>query len=176
MDFSKLKTSDWVIIGSGLVLFIASFLDWFTVEIKGNDLFPGATSGGNGWDVGFVWAGIPVLLGLAMIAVVAIQAFSPQTKLPELPIRWGQALLGAGAVAAVIVVLKLLIGEDVDGAEAFGIEVNRAFGLFLATLAAIGLAVGGFLKSKEPEDSLQGGAAFGGPGAPPPPPPGGSAF
>lgn len=173
MDFSKLKASDWVIAASGLVLFIASFLDWFTVSVEGNEFFEGASAGGNGWDVGFFWAGIPVLLGLAMIAVVAIRAFSPETKLPDLPIGWGQTLFIAGVIAAVIVLLKLLIGEDVDGAEAFGIEIERAFGLFLATLAAIGLAVGGFLKWQEERS----GASLGtGSAAPPPPPPGGQAF
>lgn len=177
MDFSKLKTSDWVIGASGLVLLIASFLDWFTVSVEGNEFVGGGSASGNGWDVGFFWAGIPVLLGLAMIAVVAIRAFSPETKLPDLPIGWGQALFIAGAVAAVIVLLKLLIGEDVDGAEAFGLEVKRAFGLFLATLAAIGLAAGGFLKWQEEKSGagLDAGPFAGGPGAPPPPP-GGSSF
>ena len=36
MDFSKLKTSDRVIAASGLVLFVASLLDWFTVSIEGD--------------------------------------------------------------------------------------------------------------------------------------------
>lgn len=175
MDISKLKTSDWVIAGSGLVLFIASFLDWFTVSVDDNSGLGigGEVGAGNGWDVGFFWAGIPVLLGLAMIAVVAIRAFSPETKLPDLPIGWGQTLFIAGVIAAVIVLLKLLIGEDVDGAEALGIDIERAFGLFLATLAAIGLAVGGFLKWQEEKS---GAALGGGSTAPPPPPPGGSAF
>ena len=179
MDFSKLKTSDWVIAASGLVLFIASFLDWFTVSVDGNDLFPGASAGGNGWDVGFFWAGIPVLIGLAMIAVVAIRAFSPDTKLPDLPIGWGQTLFIAGVIAAAIVLLLLVIGEDVDGGEAFGREVDRAFGLFLATLAAIGLAVGGFLAWQDEKSHASVGA---GPAIPPPPgggtppPPGGQTF
>jgi hypothetical protein len=147
VDFSKLKTSDWVILVSGILLFIFSFFDWFTVEVEG---FGGVdVGGGNGWDVGFFWAGIPVILGLAMIAVVAIKAFSPDTNLPDLPIAWGMALFVAGCIAAAIVVLKLLIGEDVDGAELVGVDVKRAFGLFLSALAAIGLAVGGFLKMQE---------------------------
>ena len=58
------------------------------------------------------------------------------------------------------------------------------WGLWVALLAAIGVGVGGFLKSKDPEDSYtghgysQGGPGYpqGGPGAPPPPPPGGSSF
>lgn len=176
MDFSKLKTSDWIIGASGLVLFIASFLDWFTVEVKESEFLGGGSLGaGNGWDVGFFWAGIPVLLGLAMIAIVALHVFSPETKLPDLPIGWGQALFIGGAVAAAIVLLKLLIGED---GNSF-VEVNRAFGLFLSSLAAIGLAVGGYLKWQE--DKAGTGFASGqvppaGPGAPPPPPPGGSSF
>jgi hypothetical protein len=150
VDFSKLKTSDWVIGVAGILLFIFSFFDWFTVEVEGNDFFGGGeVGGGNGWDVGFFWAGIPVILGLAMVAVVAIKAFSPDTKLPDLPVPWGLALFIAGCVAAAIVVLKLLIGEDVDGAELIGVDVKRAFGLFLAALSAIGLAVGGFLKWQE---------------------------
>ena len=177
MDFSKLKTSDWVIVASGVVLFIASFLDWFTASIEGDELFGGGSDSVNGWDVGFFWAGIPVLIGLAMIAIVAIRAFSPQTKLPDLPIGWGQTLFIAGVVAAAIVVLKLLIGEDVDtGGLDIDVNVDRAFGLFLATLAAIGLAVGGFLKWQE-ERSGVGIASDTYPSGPSvPPPPGGSSF
>ncbi|MGH9003818.1 MAG: hypothetical protein ACRDYV_11880 [Acidimicrobiia bacterium] len=179
MDLSKLKTSDWVIGASGLVLLIASFLDWFTVSIDDDSGLGlgGEVGAGNGWDVGFFWAGIPVLIGLAMIAIVAIRAFSPETNLPDLPIGWGQVLFIAGVVAAVIVLLKLLIGED--GAPEFGIEVSRAFGLFLASLAAIGLAVGGFLKWQEERSGAglaSGTFPQGGEGAPPPPPPGGSTF
>ncbi|MGH9111028.1 MAG: hypothetical protein ACRDZN_01795 [Acidimicrobiales bacterium] len=163
MDLSKLKTSDWVIGVSAIVLLIASFLDWFTAELK-EDLGLGisGSAGGSGWDVGLFWAGIPVLLGLAMLAVVATRAFSPDTKLPDLPIGWGQALFIAGAVAAVIVLLKLLIGED--GNEF--VDVNRAFGLFLATLAAIGLAVGGYLKWQAEKSGA--GLTAPGPGTTPP--------
>jgi hypothetical protein len=157
VDFSKLKTSDWVVGGSAIVLFIGSFLDWFTLDVSGF----GITVGGNGWDTGFFWAGIPVILGLAMLAVVAIRAFSPDTDLPDLPVGWGQAMLIAGCIAGVIVVLKLLIGHDVAG-----VDLDRSFGLFLSALAAVGLAVGGWMKFQEEK---AGGTATGG-AAPPPPP------
>ena len=157
MDLSKLSTADKVISISAIVLFIGSFLPWFTVEFDGSGLI-GGSADGNGWDVGFLWAGIPVLLGLAMLAIICIRAFSPDTKLPDLPFTWGQAFLGAGVLAALLVVLKLLIGESDEGIP--GLEVNRAYGLFLSTLAAIGLAVGGFLKMQEGEDT---GAAPAGP-------------
>lgn len=134
MDLNKLSTSDKVIAGSAIALFIFSFLPWFEIDFGG---FGSASA--NGWEW-FFWGILPVLLGLVMLAQIAITVFSPDTKLPDIPVTWGQVHLGAGAIAAVLVVLKLLIGED---------PASRAFGIYLAALAAIGLAVGGFLKFQE---------------------------
>jgi hypothetical protein len=136
VDLSKLTTSDKVVAGSGIVLFIASFLPWFKLD------FPGGSVSGNGWDVGFIWAGLPALLGLAAAAAILLKANG--TELPKLPIGWGQAFLAAGAFSAFFVILKLLIGEDF---------VDRAWGLFVASIAAAGFAYGGFLKFKEDQGS-----------------------
>lgn len=146
MDLNKLSTGDKVIAGSGIVLLIAYFMPWFKADAG----FVSVSASGG--DVGFLWATLPMLLGLiAAGAVIANKLFD--VKLPDLPVPWGQAFLGAGGLAAVLVVLKLLIGEDADGAEALGIDVSRSIGIFLAALAAIGLAVGGFLKMQEGDDT-----------------------
>ena len=148
----KLTTSDKVIAGSGLLLFICSFLPWFSIEIGP------FSEDANGWDVGFFWAGIPALLGLAAAAIVLANKLA-DVDLPDLPISWGQVFLIAGGISAVIVVLKLLVGEDPSEL------VDRAWGLFLATLAALGLAAGGWMKFQE-----SGGTAAkpeGGPGTAP---------
>jgi hypothetical protein len=146
MDLSKVKTSDWVIGVSAIVLFIASFLDWFTAEFDGDETFIAGSVSVNAWDVDgwFFWAFIPVVLGIASLVVVLLQAFSPQTELPKLPIGWGQAQFIAGAVAGALVLLKFLIGEDAGDLP--GVDVSRSIGIFLALLAGIGLAVGGWLK------------------------------
>ena len=146
MDLNKLNTADKVIAASGIVLFIAYFLPWFKADAG---IVTVTASGG---DVGFLWATLPMLLGLiAAGVVIATKLFD--VKLPELPVPLGQAFLGIGALAAVLVVLKLIIGEDANGAGAFGIEIKRAFGIFLAALAAIGLAAGGFLKFQESDSA-----------------------
>ncbi|MGQ0830390.1 MAG: hypothetical protein ACT4OV_01805 [Microthrixaceae bacterium] len=150
MDLNKLTTSDKIIAGSGIVLFIAYFMPWFKV-----DFGPlGGSASASGSDVGFFWATLPMLLGvLAAAAVIANKLFD--VTLPTLPIPWGQAFLGAGAIAAILVVLKLLIGEDPSSI------IDRAFGLFLAALAAIGLAVGGFLKFQEGDSAPPSGGGSG---------------
>ena len=136
MDLNKLSTSDKVIAGSGIVLFVAYFLPWFTIDLFGDSV---SASGG---DVGFLWSTFPMLLGLLLAGtVIATKVFD--VKLPELPFPVAQAYLGIGGLCALLVVLKLLIGEEFW---------DRSFGLVLAAIAAIGLAVGGYLKLQDPDD------------------------
>jgi len=139
VDLSKLTTSDKLIAGSGIVLFIASFLPWFTADVEGFDV-----GDANGWDVGFGWAGLPALLGLAAAAIILVTKLGT-ADMPDLPISWGQAFLGAGALSALLVVLKLLMGEDGNDF----VKVDRAWGLFLAAIAALAFAGGGYLKFQE---------------------------
>lgn len=154
MDDKKLGMADIVGVASVAVFFIATFLPWFKVTVNGDG--SGVLSGAdfpsaNGWDAGFFWSGLPLLLGLAMLALFLVPKFAPDVTLPDMPPFVPLALGGA---AAVLVLLKLLIGADVagsDAAEAFGvtIDVGRSFGIFLAFLAALGMAGAGFLKMQE---------------------------
>jgi hypothetical protein len=161
VDLSKLSTGDKLIAGSTIGLFVFSFLPWFTVEIDGGFGFVGASGDFSGWDVGFLWGRFPLFLAVLMSAYVGVRAFSPDTKLPTLPVAWGQALLGVGVLCAFLVILKLLIGEDagIPGDLPDGIEIKRSYGLFLSVLATIGLAVGGFFKMQEGDDDSSGGGA-----------------
>jgi hypothetical protein len=141
MDINKLTKSEQIIAGSGIALLIFSFFPWYGVDTS-----LGSASR-NGWDY-FLFGIIPVVLAVVMVAQIAITRFT-ETKLPEIPIAWGQVHMVAGILAAALVVLKLLIGDDV-----YSFDLDRKFGIFLAALAGIGLAVGGFLRSKDPEDTV----------------------
>ena len=143
MDINKLSMPEKIISASAIVLLIASFLPWFEAS------FAGYSETINGWsgDVGFFTGILPVLLGLVMLAHVVLSNFVENVKLPEAP--WPLIHMVAGIAAGVLVVLRLLMGVDDGGAELLGISVDRAYGLFLATLAAIGLGVGGFLYNRE---------------------------
>ena len=146
MDLNKLTQSEKVISGSAVALLIFSFLPWYGL---GN-------SSRNGWDY-FLFGVIPVFLGIIMVAQIAISRFT-ETKLPDPPLPWGQIHLILGSLAALLVLLKLAIGDSVGGGSFLGqripsIDLDRKFGIFLSLLAAIGLAVGGFLKSKERAES-----------------------
>ena len=142
MDLNKLTTSDKIIAGSGILLFIAYFLPWFKVDFGAF----GGSATASGGDVDFLWSTLPMLIGLVMAAaIIASKLFD--VKLPDLPLPWSQVHLGLGVLAAVLVVLKLIMGEDPTDI------VDRSYGLFIAAIAAIGLAVGGFLMFQAGDDA-----------------------
>lgn len=144
MDLSKLSNGDKVIAGSGIALFIFSWLPWFTYDAT----FVSVTQ--NGWH--FFFTGIiPVLLGLAMVGWIVGTKLA-DIDLPELPIPQALLLLAMGGAAAVLIILRLLVGGDDNGTDL----LDRSFGLILAVLAAIGLAAGAFLNFQAEGGELPG--------------------
>ncbi|MBM3660668.1 MAG: hypothetical protein FJW95_14370 [Actinobacteria bacterium] len=171
MDVKKLSTGEMIIGISGIVLFFSSFLDWFGAEIKG---VPGASGADNAW--GFTLPLFAVLLGIAMVVLVALRAFG--VVLPEKIGGFGFRLLYLlGGLAFLLVLLKIIVGPDIDtgGASALGIEVSktREIGAYIGLLCTAGLAVGGFMAAKEAGDldALMNRGKSSGGGATPPAPP-----
>lgn len=166
MDLSKLSTGDKVMGGSALALFIFSFLPWFGIA--------GYGGGGNAWDVGFFTGVLPTLIGLALIGYVVVTKLLDGVEIPELPVHHAVVVLALAGLAAILIILRLIFGYSV-GSSVYSIDLDRKYGLFLATLAAIGMAAGAFLKFKEDGSPMptKGGGSSGGatpPGSQPPTP------
>ena len=172
MDLNKLSTADRVIGASAIVFLISMFLPWWGKDFGAEFGVSVGTYTQSGWDY-FLTGWLPILLVVAMVIVIVMDRFTT-TQLPKAPLPWGQLQLIAGATVAVLVVLRLIIpSNDVPGPV--DVDLDRMYGLFIAALAAIGVGVGGFLKSKEPEEVYSTDpSAY--PGTPPPPPPGGTSF
>jgi len=138
VDLSKFSRGDRVVVVSAVVFVVSMFLPWFSFSESFGPVGD-VSYDWNGFDVGFVFGVLPMLLAVAMAAAVIVPKVS-DVKLPEVPGGAGRWMLIAGVTAAVFVLLKLAVGEDL---------VDRAFGLFVAATAAVGLAAGGVLVSKE---------------------------
>jgi hypothetical protein len=111
---------------AAVLLFIFTFLPWFSVE--------GADSE-NIWKV----SGSPYDVFLLITVAVGIAAaLGVGSMIPGVTIEGAAALLGT---VAAITLLWLLI-DFPDG-------VDRGIGLFLALLAAIGIAYGGYSAAQE---------------------------
>jgi len=146
MDLNKLTTGDRVIAVSGIVLFIFSFFDWLGAKVGSGPLeFSEAKSA---W--GFTLTLIAVLLGIAMVALVALKLLD--VSLPDLgsQVTWGLVLLIMGAIAFAFVLIKLIAGPNLgDAADVAGVDKTREFGIFVGLVATAGLGLGGFLRFQE---------------------------
>jgi len=151
MDTSKLSRYDWVVVAGMILLFIALFLTWYRVEIVQRLLqeLPGGLNGAsidssgfsvNGWHYfSAVLAWLLTVVATAVVMLKALPAGSIRLQLPE-----GLTVMALGAIAFLLVLYRLIAMPA--PAEAFG----RGAGIFVALLATIVVAAGGFLKNAEP--------------------------
>jgi hypothetical protein len=141
-DWTSVSRATWIAAAGALVLLIGTFLTWFSASVSIAGI-GGAFASESGWDSGTLGK-LCTLLALVALVVIAIELFSPQTTLPVAP---GMALLGCGGIATLFVIIKLFDKPSTHGLS--GISVGYGFGIWLSLIAAIGLAVGGYLKMQE---------------------------
>ncbi len=159
MDINKLTRGDRIVVGSGIAFLIFTLLPWYG---KGS-------YSRNGWHYPF-WGWVSLIIVIVMVAQILVHRFT-DTKMPELPLTWGQGHLILGGLVTLIVLIKLIIGDKYSFFGVGSVDLDRKFGLFLAFIAAIGLTVGAYFKMQEGDDLRAAGPR---PASPPPGPPAGS--
>jgi hypothetical protein len=178
-DPKNVNPLDWGILGVGVLTFIFSFVSWYTFSAGGFSVSENAWHGFFGW--------FAMLLALAGSALVALDLFMPQVKLP-IPTRL--AGLGAYALSTLCVILALFIVPGYLGVSVpDGVNKGHGFGYWISLILIIGGLVlslmrlqqtGGQLPgalanmpnigAKGPQGGIHGGMS--GPANQPPPPPG----
>ncbi len=167
---------DWVLMASGVVLLIGSFL-----TVVGSDGGEYGVADSNAWGEGyFPLFVLPALLGVVVAVVAALQAFTG-AHLPDrvLGVSWREIDLSFAGWAALMMIC-FLIGklvfefelDDFDIPAGFEsqvsesdipqVEASREVGFWVMLIASLGLSAGAFMRYRLPEREA---------GAPPPPPP-----
>jgi hypothetical protein len=133
--------------GAGIVLIISLFLEWYSV--KGKGLAAGAGSGGvSGWEALSFFDILLFLIALVAIGFAVSRAMN--VRLPQLPASQGLITLALGALALLLVLIRLISSGDLGHPEVSAfIDIGRSFGIFVALLAAAGVAIGGWLTWNE---------------------------
>ena len=152
---NDVKPSQIVLLASGAVTFLFSFMAW----IGGFGQSFNAWSGDLGYSPLSVW---PALLGLAVAGLVAAMAFGNVT-LPEriLTLTWPQIFFIAG-LSAVLIQIGFLLSVSTPGGIGF------KFGFWLMTLGSLGMIVGAVMEITGAGDTT-GGSSAGRPNQPPTP-------
>jgi hypothetical protein len=132
MDTGRLSQGQMIAGISGLVLFISLFFKWIGIDVAG-------ISGGSqsGWE-----SQSSLDIYLLIVAIVAITpAVGGMTGGGDFPIANSANALLLGAIAVILMFFTMFIGFP-DG-------LSREFGMWLALLASIGVAVGGYLAAQD---------------------------
>jgi hypothetical protein len=147
-SFQKMPLGEKIILIVGPLLFIDSFLHWYSASVCVGDFCVGGSA--NGWGApGSIWSILAVLIGIALSALVAVTRFT-QVKLPELPqgVTWARVYLG-GAVAAAVFILIKLINHSGD----------LAIGFFIGIILVAAMVVGGGLLFQAERGGMGGGGS-----------------
>jgi hypothetical protein len=134
-DASSVKRSTWIAGGGAVVLLISTLVSWWKVSVS----FLGQSVSGSesGWDTGAL--GKLVFL-VALIAIALVVVDHMKIDVSQMPVPVSLALLGAGALAVLLVVIRAIDTPD---------HVDWAWGLYLAFIASLVLTYGGWLKLQE---------------------------
>lgn len=137
MDLSKLGRTELVLAAGGLLLFIASFLPWFSVSLGPYEWHASAWS----WPSGFNdW--FPVLLLFVYGVVLALPAFGVVLNLPLLANAANRAFVGLvlSALAVLLFAIQGLTYPSADGADA-----GPSWGYFVALIIALATGAQSYL-------------------------------
>ena len=134
----NVNNNDLGVMAGGAALLVFSFFPWF--GLKG---FPG---GGSGWNSG-LFSFLAIILAVGAAVLVGLQIFA-NIQLPRLQWGWNFIVFAAAGAAAVLILLKLLIGYH---------SWDRSLGLYVSFLGTVLETAFAFFAFKLSGETLPGG-------------------
>ncbi len=141
MDKLKaLKVNDWLVVAGGVLVLVFGLARWFSWEVDNAGVRLEGKS--NAFD--YLLTGVvPWLLvvGAAIVTVLLATETLNRGKLP-----WELILLGATALAFVLIVIRLIVSDDpnISGTDV-DVDVSRGIGIWMSALGALVALVGAFI-------------------------------
>ena len=147
MDTSRVSLGEMIAAAGGLVLLVSMFLPWFGGERTGSGGVLVAVPTTTGWEA---FSGVFDILIVVLAAVpIGVAAARANDSPLRLPLEQWAAVMLAGAILLVLVVVRLIDPPDLINVAIPGLEidVSRKLAAFVAAAAAAAIAVGGYLQS-----------------------------
>lgn len=150
MVLSRLSNGERITVVSAILLFVFMFFDWFGVKAvnTSNLLFAiqSVLPGKNAWEA---LDYIPTVLLITILATLAVAVLRLTNALREdsPPVNAVVAVLGL--VSVLLIVFRIVDPPVFNVEPTITTEGAVQFPIFLALLAAVGIACGGFLAMRE---------------------------
>jgi hypothetical protein len=158
-DTTRVRLGDLVAAISGVILFLSLFLHWYSVSVKVAGF--SESKGFSGWTV---LSFIDILLFIIAVVVVGIAVARMAGAIPRMAVSPGLLVLGLGVLATLLVLYRIIdIPGDTSSLDAGGLNVDlsRSIGIFIALLASLGVAAGGWITWNEEGKPKPGGVGAG---------------
>ena len=150
MELDRLSRGEQIAAVSAILLFVFMFFDWFGVEVSGVPGFSGDVAGGGGsaWDALDV---IPLFLMAAIVVAIGVAVIRLTDADLEPPISLNAIVAALGALAVLLILYRIIDPPGGGGTGFEGVEVDTTLklGIFLALVAAAGIAYGGYSAMRE---------------------------
>lgn len=154
---ARMRLADWLVAAGALALFVFMFFfDWFGGGVAGLPAgahISGTTIATTGWQTftssRWIW------LATILVALVSALAAAAAYRL-EGPVQLGALTAGFGAVSCVLIVYRIVHHPGATLSlghlhSSYGIR----FGIWLGLVAALAIAYGGYLQTREPEEPAE---------------------
>lgn len=148
-DPKSVNPLDWGIIAAGVLAFIFSLFDYYTVSVSFRGIGSSSASE-SGWHGFFGW--FAALLALVGAALVAMELFAPQVKLP---IGTRLAALAAFAIATLCVILALFVYPG-NIPDVSGIDRGHGFGYWASLIVILAGLVMSLMRLQQTGGKLPG--------------------
>jgi hypothetical protein len=126
VDLTKVRRDDWILAGVALVLAIdLLFFPWFDISVGPFSVSTTATGAPDGF-----FGVLALLVTIALIADLAVERLSPQTRLPALGGSRGSTRFALAVATAVLLAVKFILNIHFD---------LFSWGFYLAVLLTVAL-------------------------------------
>jgi hypothetical protein len=154
VDLGRLTLGEAVAVVSGVALILFMFLPWYgveaRVEVPGVQSFDAEAETLTAWEA-FTITDVLLFLAAALAVGLTLGTVAGVRSI-ELPRRPAPIVVAAGLFAVLLILYRLIDAPGTDIDVSVGeVAINRRFGVFLALIAAAGIAVGGYRASMERE-------------------------
>lgn len=150
MNLARLSNGERISAGSSILLFVFMFFSWYGLGISKQPStlqLLRVFGGGNAWQTLEV---IPVFLVLVIAVTVGVALLHLSGWDWEPAVPPGSVVCVLGSLAALLIALRIVfppgLGSEFEG---FATEVTLKAGIFLALVAACGIAFGGYRAARE---------------------------
>jgi hypothetical protein len=136
-----LKVNDWLVVAGGVLVLIAGVGRWYSWEVTVDEVVVVPKDTSNAFD--YLLTGVVPWLLIVGAAVVTLLLKTDALRPGKVP--WPLVLLAATLLGFVLILIRLIIGHDLDTGEGAELHDSRGWGIWISALGALVAFVGAFI-------------------------------